>query len=480
MTKKLIPLIAVLLIIGAVTGCTKKADPEMEALKAQMEAMQAELDKAKSGNASAEEIAKLETAIAEIAEQEQQAEQRTTAPDTTPSTTEPATPTATTPAATTTTTTPTTATPAASTSTTTAPASTSTATSARSLGTITNGHLTINNGVTSTSLDIGGGWEAANPFMNNQTITSVTIPNSVRTIDALSFRNCTNLTSVTFGSGVEGIMDLAFANCNLGPSLTIPNGVIFIGGGQGGAFENNQLTSVTLPNSIVDLGGFNNNRLTSVTIPNSVTRILDGAFRNNQLTSIIIPNSVTRIGNWAFQNNRLTHVTIPASVTVVGYGNFIGNPLRSVTFERSGVQIASVVQTGRVYGYAFDDGLSLLDAYTLGGAGTYIYDSTNASSMQDNVGTVYREGGYWRKQVTSTRVVSSDSITTNTNLHAEPSANARVIRPINAGQTVTVLMNTVGASSSPIIQIDNTGIKWTQVEYGDSSGWVRSDHLSGK
>jgi len=32
--------------------------------------------------------------------------------------------------------------------------------------------------------------------------------------------------------------------------------------------------------------------------------------------------------------------------------------------ERSGVQIASVVQTGRVYGYAFDDGLNLVDAYT--------------------------------------------------------------------------------------------------------------------
>jgi len=51
-------------------GCTKKADPEMEALKAQMQAMQAELDKAKSTNAAAEEIAKLENTIAETAKQE--------------------------------------------------------------------------------------------------------------------------------------------------------------------------------------------------------------------------------------------------------------------------------------------------------------------------------------------------------------------------------------------------------------------------
>ena len=74
MTKKLFTVFACALIIGAAVGCTKKADPEMEALKAQMQAMQAELDRARSSNASAEEIAKLENAIAETAEQEQRAE----------------------------------------------------------------------------------------------------------------------------------------------------------------------------------------------------------------------------------------------------------------------------------------------------------------------------------------------------------------------------------------------------------------------
>jgi hypothetical protein len=73
MTTKLIPVLAALLIISAAMGCTQKADPAIAELEAKMEAMQAELDKAKSGNASAEEIAKLETAIAE---QEQQAERQ--------------------------------------------------------------------------------------------------------------------------------------------------------------------------------------------------------------------------------------------------------------------------------------------------------------------------------------------------------------------------------------------------------------------
>ena len=67
-------------------------------------------------------------------------------------------------------------------------------------------------------------------------------------------------------------------------------------------------------NAFCNDGSLNN--LTSVTIPNSVTSIGDSAFiACSYLTSINIPNNVTSIGNNCFQFcNNLTSINIPNSV----------------------------------------------------------------------------------------------------------------------------------------------------------------------
>ena len=147
-------------------------------------------------------------------------------------------------------------------------------------------------------------------------LTSITIPNSVR---SLYLSGCTGLTSLTIPNSV---ISLNLPGCTGLTSITIPNSVtsLYLPGCTG-------LTSVSIPNSVRSIGdnAFNScTGLTSVSIPNSVTSIGDVAFEGcTGLTSIEIPNSVTSIGGYAFYGcTGLTSVTIPNSVTTIEGGAF--------------------------------------------------------------------------------------------------------------------------------------------------------------
>ena len=182
-------------------------------------------------------------------------------------------------------------------------------------------------------------------FIDQATITQVTIPDSVTSIGFGAFSGCNWLTSLTipfinnhlgymFGAssysdnssfipgslktiivtGGTSIASDAFSGCSGLTSITIPNSVISIGSS---AFSGcSGLTSITLPNGLTNIESsvfFACSGLTSITIPGSVTSIGSSAFSGcSGLTSITIPNSVTSIGGSVFRNcTSLENLTIP-------------------------------------------------------------------------------------------------------------------------------------------------------------------------
>ena len=162
---------------------------------------------------------------------------------------------------------------------------------------------------------------AKNLYLNGEKVTDIVIPKGVTSICEGAFRNCSSLTSVKIPDSVTSIGDYAFQGCTSLTSIKIPDSVTSIGSG---TFYNcTSLTSVTIGNSVTRIGNYtfyNCTSLTNVTIGNSVTSIGQYAFEYcTSLTNVIIPNKVTSIGVNAFYDcSSLTSVTIPDSVTSIG------------------------------------------------------------------------------------------------------------------------------------------------------------------
>jgi hypothetical protein len=113
----------------------------------------------------------------------------------------------------------------------------------------------------------------------------------------------------------------AFEDANL-TSVTIPGSVTNIAYG---AFSYSSLGSITIGTNVISIGNnafFDCKGLTSVTIPSSVITIGNIAFEYTGLTNLILGTNVASIGNEAFSLTSLTNVTIPASVTNIGGAPF--------------------------------------------------------------------------------------------------------------------------------------------------------------
>ena len=169
-------------------------------------------------------------------------------------------------------------------------------------------------------------------FSDCSALTSVTIPESVTTIGNGAFNACSALTSVIIPKSVTTINPALFADCSSLTSVTIQNTVTSIGYR---AFANcSALTSITIPESVTTIeqeAFYGCSSLTSVTIPNSVKSIEKLTFADcSNLTSVVIPNSVTSIGNMSFYSTNLTSIVIPESVTSIGYAAFAGTGNKSL------------------------------------------------------------------------------------------------------------------------------------------------------
>ena len=173
-----------------------------------------------------------------------------------------------------------------------------------------------------------------------------TIRSNTLIISDYAFSSCVNLTSIIIPDSVKSIGDGAFWSCSALSNITLPDNVTSIGDGafRSTAYYNEEsnweidvlyigrhliearnsvtgdytVRSNTL--TIADRAFSDSEKLTSVTIADGVTCIGDSVFTHcYSLKSVNIPESVKSIGESAFYWCRsLTSITIPKNVTSIG------------------------------------------------------------------------------------------------------------------------------------------------------------------
>ena len=168
-------------------------------------------------------------------------------------------------------------------------------------------------------------------FSGCSALTEINIPDGVTSIKGSSFRDCSALTSINIPDGVTSIGDYAFSGCSSLASVEFSDTSQLATIGDD-AFEGcSALASITIPEGVTSIEDYvfsGCSALTEITIPDGVTSIKGSSFRGcSALTSITIPEGVISIGQWAFYDcSSLTEIYCEAAEQPEGWNpGWLGN-----------------------------------------------------------------------------------------------------------------------------------------------------------
>ena len=226
--------------------------------------------------------------------------------------------------------------------------------------------------------------EYANPLyqlqklkLNGSSVSTVTVPETIKEIKPYSFINCSSLQRITIPKNVTAIGEKAFFNCSSlrsidvdpeNPNYSSVDGVLF-------NKDKTELicypagktnSSYVVPDSVTLINKnafYGCTQLTNVTINDRVTTIEENTFYGCiGLTSILIPDNITTIKRQAFYGcTNLKELTIGKNVITIDYNAFYEcEGLKTINWNATNVSDFSSYNTTFLYAGKTGGGISVI------------------------------------------------------------------------------------------------------------------------
>lgn len=163
------------------------------------------------------------------------------------------------------------------------------------------------------------------------------------------------ITAIVIPHGVLIIEEYAFGYCKKLISVSLPNTVKSI---ESGAFSNCPITKISLPDNLQELGYycFSDTHIKKIIIPKTIFRITPHSFSGcRELEEVYLPDNLVEIGEEAFWNcTRLSHINFPHSLQRIEQGAFQRHSIKKIILPSSVKEIEKLAFYSEDFSYLID------------------------------------------------------------------------------------------------------------------------------
>ena len=215
------------------------------------------------------------------------------------------------------------------------------------------------------------GWNAfyGTNWYNNQKDGILYISESGNTI-CYGYKGAQPTGTLTIKEGTTTIADMAFQGCTGITNVIVPSSIKYIGGGafSGTSWASNQGGILYSGDICLGTSGSSSTINGNLVIKEGTTKIISNAFINEEITSLTIPNSVTEIGSKAFAGcYLLTRVTIEDGATNLSGARFDDSPLESIYLGRNSDFAPSVTNKPTIKNVTIGNSLTTIGSSAFSG-----------------------------------------------------------------------------------------------------------------